>query len=236
MTLVTSRCRAGYRSAIATRRHRWASRRRRSTRTRPRRSSSGTRPGSGTCTSGLARWRLPRSLWLKRSLTRSRSGRPRRAPGGRGRRRTQRCARLRTWRHNGSRCRCRRCHHGSFGDRNRCGRRRFGCNRCRCRCYRWRRWRGCGCSRSWSGSERCRNRSRRDGHGSRSSGRGCCKCRGGRRNSSRWSNRGPHPRCSRRSILRVFIRSSLGLRLRFGVGNSPQVRAYFLRDVDRDRT
>jgi hypothetical protein len=227
LTLMTSRCRAGYRSAIATRRHRWASRSRRSTRTRPRRSSSGTRP----C--GLARWRLSRSLWLKRSLTRSRSGRPRRASGGRGRRRTQRCARLRTWRRNGSRCRCRCCRHGGFGRRNRCGRRRFGRNRCRCCCYRWRR-RGCGCSRSWS--DRCRNRSRSGGHGSRRDGRRCSRCRGSGRSSSRWSYRGPHPCSSRRSFLRIFVRFRLGLRLRFGVGNSPQVRAYFLRDVNRDRT
>jgi hypothetical protein len=176
LTLMTARSRARDRAAIATCGHGWP--RRRSSRSRAGSSGSGTR----TCccrasANGLTRWWLPRALRLQRSLTRDggRSPRPRCGTRGCGRRRTQRCAGLRSRRHNGA-CRRRRCRrHGSFGRR----RRRNGWRLC-LRCD------SCWCRRDWASRRRCYRswRSGSDGH----RGRWRChdSCRSGGRRSRSW--------------------------------------------------
>ena len=82
LTLMTSGCCARYWAAIATRRHGWTRGRR--SRPRSRRSSSGTRTCRWACTDGLIRRRLPRPLWLKRSLARRWSALPGAPPAGAG--------------------------------------------------------------------------------------------------------------------------------------------------------
>jgi hypothetical protein len=217
LALMASRSRARYRPAIPASGHGWTSWRRRcsgtrSGRSRPRAGSS----GCGTRTSRLAGGGLPRALRLQRSLTRSRCGRPLCGTRRWWCRRSKWRAGLRSWRRDGPHGRCRRCPHGNLGNkrwsrgfrgsRRRC--RRHGCRYRRCRrrwCWRKRCWRSDGRRRSHCRGSWCRWRNR---------------CRRWRSNCSRRTRR-PHPRSSRRSILRVFIRFSLCFRCCFCVGNSP---------------